>query len=280
MQLSPRYGTDPIITLDGSPSAILAAVTRQRSRLSATLAGFTEEQWAHPSRCAGWSNRDVVVHLDSTNAFWSFSIAAGLRGEPTQFLATFDPVASPAQLVAGSQDVPSPEVLDRFTKSTESLIHQLGALDDDGWSVLAEAPPGHIAVSAVAHHALWDSWVHERDILLPQGLATDLEADEIAACLRYVAALAPAFAVNSGRVRGGKLTIEATEPDISISVDIGNRVAVSADSDKAADLLLTGDAVELVEALSIRQPLARSIRADTMWMVSGLAEVFDVPAAR
>ena len=76
MQLAPRYGTDPIITLDGTPGEVLAPVVGQRRRLVEVLGGFDEEHWAGPSRCAGWSNRDVIVHLDSTNAFWSYSIAS------------------------------------------------------------------------------------------------------------------------------------------------------------------------------------------------------------
>lgn len=66
MQLTPRYGTNPIITLDGKPSDILAPVTRQRRRFADALAAFTDDEWAHPSRCAGWSNRDVIIHVDST----------------------------------------------------------------------------------------------------------------------------------------------------------------------------------------------------------------------
>ena len=181
MLLIPRYGTDPVIVLDGDPSAIAEPVIRQRRRLTALLADLDDEQWAHPSRCAGWSSRDVILHLDSTNNFWSFSIAQARRGEPTTFLATFDPVASPVQLVNDAGAISNAETLDRFTASTEALVTVLESLDADGWTTLAEAPPGHISVSALAHHALWDSWIHERDIVLPLGRTPVEEHDEIAA---------------------------------------------------------------------------------------------------
>ena len=275
MQLTPRYGTDPIITLDGSPVEIVGPAIRQRRRLAAILASFDDEQWAHPSRCDGWSSRDVIVHLDSTNSFWITSIASGLRGEPTQFLATFDPVASPAQLVAGSDDISTNELLDRFVASTESLVGLLVSLDDDDLTALAEAPPGHISVSAVAHHALWDSWIHERDILVPLGIALDVEADEVASCLRWVAALGPALAINRGTADTGTLAIAVTEPDLSIVVEIDNRVVVRAGT-AGADLRLTGDAVGLLEALSVRRPLDQPIPAESAWMLRGLTETFDV----
>ena len=199
---------------------------RQRRRLAAALAELSDEQWAHPSRCEGWSNRDVIIHLDSTNSFWAFSIASGLKGEPTRFLATFDPVASPADLVAGSQDVPPAEVLDRFTASTAALTDLLSGLSDEDWSATAEAPPGHLTVSAVAHHALWDAWVHERDIFLPMGFAVDEEPDEIAACLRYGAALAPAFAVTNGDAGRACSALAVTDPDVAFTVTIGDQIDV------------------------------------------------------
>ena len=276
MQLTPRYGTDPIITLDGSPSDILAPVVRQRRRFAAALASFTGDQWAHPSRCAGWSNRDVVVHVDSTNSFWAFSIAAGLRGEPTTFLATFDPVAAPAQLVAGSKALSAHDVLERINSSTAAFIATLESLTETDWLALAEAPPGHISISALAHHALWDSWVHERDVLLPLGIATDEEPDELAATLRYVAALAPAVAVTRGAAGTGTLAVDATSPDVKFVVEIDDHVAVRG-AGAEADLRVTGDAVELVEALSIRRPLSQPIPTNHSWMLNGLAELFDAP---
>ena len=278
MQLTPRYGAQPVITLDGPPAAIAGPLIRQRRRLATALASFTDEQWSHPSRCAGWSNRDVIVHLDSTNTFWSMSIAAGVHGEPTRFLATFDPVASPAQLVAGSGDVSTGEVLARFVASTDALVGLCSSLDHAGWSAAAEAPPGHVSVSAVAHHALWDSWVHERDVLVPLGLAPEPEADEVAACLRYVAALGPALALNRGAAGSGVLAIDATGPDVVVVVDIGAEVVVRAGAAGAptAELRLAGDAVELLEALSVRRPLTQLIPADSVWMLRGLSDTFDV----
>ena len=278
MQLTPRYGAQPVITLDGPPAAIAGPLIRQRRRLATALASFTDEQWSHPSRCAGWSNRDVIVHLDSTNTFWSMSIAAGVHGEPTRFLATFDPVASPAQLVAGSGDVSTGEVLARFVASTDALVGLCSSLDHAGWSAAAEAPPGHVSVSAVAHHALWDSWVHERDVLVPLGLAPEPEADEVAACLRYVAALGPALALNRGAAGSGVLAIDATGPDVVVVVDIGEEVVVRAGAARAptVELRLAGDAVELLEALSVRRPLTQLIPADSVWMLRGLSDTFDV----
>jgi uncharacterized protein (TIGR03083 family) len=276
MLLMPRYGTDPVIVLDGDPSAIAEPAIRQRRRLAALLADLDDEQWAHPSRCAGWSSRDVILHLDSTNSFWSFSIAQALRGEPTTFLATFDPVASPAQLVLEAGAISNAETLERFTASTEALVACWESLDGDGWATLAEAPPGHVSVSALAHHALWDSWVHERDIVLPLGHAPLEEHDEVTTCLRYGAALSPAFSLNAGCVERGTLAVDVTAPDVSFVVEVNDRVSVRDGCDVTADVRFTGRAVELLEALSFRRPLDQVVPDESAWMLRGLADSFDV----
>ena len=275
MLLTPRYGSNPVIVLDGAPAAIAGPVIRQRQRLASALERFSEGQWRHPSRCEGWSNRDVIIHLDSTNTFWAHSISSGVNNEPTELLATFDPVASPAELVEGSAELSSAEVLERFRTSTAALIDLLGSLDDEDWRKPAEAPPGHLSMSAVAHHALWDSWVHERDVLLPLGLIPDEENDEVTACLRYAAALGPALALNQGLARPGIVAISATEPTIRLLVEIGDRAEIRTGSTESAPAL-TGPAVKLVEAFSTRDPFPQPLPSDVSQLLSGLAEAFEV----
>lgn len=261
------------MAIDGDPAAIAQPTIRQRRRLFERLSGFADDQWLHPSRCAGWTSRDVVVHLDSTNFFWTQSILGGQSGEPTRFLATFDPVSTPAHLVAQAQDLSSAAVLERFAESTRTLTHLLESLDTADWTALAEAPPGHISVSAVVHHALWDSWIHERDIVLPLGDAPTIEPDEVAACLRYAAALGPAIALTRGGSRRGRLGIRGSDPDVRFVVDVSDRVRVTADGD--ADVTLEGPADELVDELSIRRPFHQHLPPEHAWLVAGLAETFD-----
>ena len=86
-----------------------------------------------------------------------------------------------------------PSCWGRFREGVDGLAAALDGLDADGWETLAEAPPGHIPIRALALHALWDGWVHERDIVLPLGLDPVEDDDEIRGCLLYAAALGPAF---------------------------------------------------------------------------------------
>ncbi len=278
MQLTPRYGDPSFIQLDltlGDPSVPLF---RQRRRLISTLADLGAEQWAGETRCEGWSVQDVAAHLVSTNQFWAFSIRSALDGEPTQLLATFDPVAIPAELVAAVRSQSPTEVLGHLDESNDDLAEAVSDLDRAGWSTIGEAPPGHVPLRAVALHALWDSWVHERDIVLPLGLAPVEEPDEITGCLVYCAALNPAFAVAGGSTRAGAIAVDATDPDVSFVVEVGETVRVRSGDGPADALSLTGPAVDLLEGLSLRAPLPCPVPDEHRWLVSGLAEVFDLQA--
>jgi uncharacterized protein (TIGR03083 family) len=248
---------------------------RQRRRLESTLAGLDDAQWATPSRCEGWSVQDVVAHLVDTNRFWAISMAAGRKGEPTRFLTDFDPVATPAELVGGVRSLPAATVLERFVESNEAIAESMAGLDDEGWSMLGEAPQGHVPLRALALHALWDAWVHERDIALPLGLAPVEDADEIASCLGYAAALGPAFAITEGSTQPGSIVIEVHEPEVRAVIDVDVRIVVH-DGDPATNgVHLTGSAVELLEALSYRVPMSQPVPDEHQWLFNGLARAFD-----
>lgn len=275
MQLTPRYDDPSFLVLDldlGDPAVPLL---RQRRRFEAALRDLDDEQWATASRCDGWSVRDVVAHLVSTNQFWTFTVDSARRGEPSRFLATFDPVATPASLVDGTRGQSPAEVLDHFVESNAALAAVVADLGPDDWTTLGEAPPGHLPLAGVALHALWDSWVHERDVLLPLGLEPRAEVDEITGCLVYSAALSPAFSVAGGSTRAGSIAVEATAPSVELVIEVARSVTVHTGTVPADALHLRGSAVELVEGLSFRAPLPGPVGDEHRWLLGGLAEVFD-----
>lgn len=276
MQLTPVYGSDPVLVLDVDHRAALEATLRQRRRFADELAALDDAAWTSASRCEGWTVRDVVVHLDTTNAFWRYSISAGLAGSPTQLLAEFDPVASPAAMVAASPAGPA-EVLASFQASTAALCDLLEGLDDQALRATAEAPPGHLAVGAVVHHALWDSLVHEHDVLGPLGLEVPRLDDEVTGALAYAAGLGAGYDLTRGVHRQGTLAVVATDPDVVVVVEVGGHVGVrlAAMAPEGADVVLHGDAGDLLDVLSVRRPLAEAVPEDTAWLVTGLATAFD-----
>ena len=279
MRLSPRYEPPPILSIAGAPDDQLAPVVRQRRRMEATLAGLTSEQWCTPTRCDGWTVQDVIAHLVGVNGFWQMSVIAGLSGTPTRILADFDPAATPPLLIEPMRALSAAEVLDQFVSSNDGFLGTLADLEHDGWSTFAESPPGHVPIRLLAAHALWDSWVHERDIVLPLGITPAAEPDEVSSCLRYAAALSPAFAISTGSALTGVFAIEATDPDVCLAVEVGESVDVRDVAVSSDAPCLRGPAVQLVEALSIRAPLPASTPPEWQRLLDGLANAFDTESA-
>ncbi len=274
MRITPRYDGPAVINVDAVVRSPAAALLRQRARLAASLGGLTAGEWDTPSRCGGWTVQDVAEHLAGVNRFWSLSIRAGLRGEPTRLLASFDPVRVPAAMVAAARGASAPATLDRFQATTAELAAVVASLADADWDKPAEAPAGHVAIRAVALHALWESWVHERDILLPLSRPHAVEPDEVLLSLAWAAALGPGLRAAAGSASAGSLGVIGHDPEIELTVQAGQVVTVHPGVPDNADATIEADAVQLVEALSLRAP--RPVIAEKYrWLLAGLDEAFD-----
>jgi uncharacterized protein (TIGR03083 family) len=275
MRLTPRYDDPSFVRLDVPPGDPAAPLVRQRARFERRLRDLDQGSWQHPSRCEGWSVKDVVAHLVTTNGFWTLSVQSALGGEPTRYLDGFDPVATPADLVEGTRAQSPAEVLDAFAASNAALADAVTGLGDDAWALIGEAPPGHVPLRAIALHALWDSWIHERDVVVPLGAEVVDEPDEVEGSLVYAAALSPIFAVVNGSTGRGAIAVEATDPEVTFVVEVDGAVHARPGPAPTGSLQLAGPAVELVEGLSFRGPMPCPIDDEHRWLMGGLARVFD-----
>jgi uncharacterized protein (TIGR03083 family) len=274
MLLKPRYDGPPIISIAGEPGDQLVPVTRQRRRFETMLAGFGDDDWSSPTRCESWTVQDVVAHLVGVNAFWHASVRAGLAGTPTRMLAGFDPATTPDLMVAPMRELAPKETLAQFVSSNDAFLGVIAELDESGWATLAESPPGHVPIRLLAAHALWDSWIHERDVALPLGLNPPVEQDEVGSCLRYAAALSAGFAIEAGNALAATFAVEATEPAVCCVLEVGERVILRDDTAPREVPCLRGDAMTLVEALSVRAALPAPAPPEWLGLLEGLATAF------
>lgn len=278
MSIPPRYGDAPVITIPGTPRDQLEPLSRQRQRFEEVLKDLHPDEWSLASRCTGWSIQDVAAHLDGVNRFWAASVQAGLDGSPTRILKDFDPVATPELLVAPTRGLAPRAVLDSFVASNGELLGLLGSLDDDQWATIAEAPPGHLPVRLLASHALWDSWVHERDVVVVVGRDQPCEPDEIEASLRYVSALTASLTVLTRPSTTQSVGVEALRPNVCFVLDVGERVDVRDVEPPMGLPTLRGDAVDLLDALSTRTGFPSPVPAEWAQLVEVFAAVFAGPA--
>lgn len=282
MLLTPRYEGPAVLRFTGPIVDLSVPLLRQRRRLGDLLRSLDDAQWAVASRCEKWSVRDVIAHLVGADQFWTLSATAALAGVPSRYLIGFDPVVTPAAMVDGMQDRAPASVLASYLEGIEALGTALTGLDEAQWSLPGEAPPGHVPLHALARHALWDAWIHERDIVLPLGEAPVEEPDEVLACLQYAAALGPALLAITGSMRSGTLVLDGTDPEAHVVVEAGERTIVVTDREAPADAArLEGRSVDLVEALSCRAPFPDDVAEDDRWLIGGVALAFasDAPVS-
>lgn len=274
MRLSPRYDGPPVFEMGvpvGDPGR---AVTSQRRRMERMLADLSPAGWATPSRCEGWSVRDVTAHLVTVNEFWESSVRAGRDGAPSRLLASFDPAAHPEVFVASLAALDASEVLERFVSSNDGFPGLLAELTDQEWSLVAESPVGHVGLEWVVDHALWDAWVHERDVMVPLGLPAAHDVNEVAATLRYAAAVGPALTAGRVGAPTGTFAVVATEPETAFVVEVNGTVAIHGVAPAEDGPCLRGPAVELIDALSLRAPLPPDTPDAWRALVQGLVNAF------
>lgn len=275
MKINPRYDGPQLAVFDGPANDVALPLVRQRRRLLELLAELPPAAWQTQSRCAGWTVQDVAAHLVGVNQFWTFSIACAMTGKPSKLLANFDPAATPATMVAGMTELSHHDVLDQLTESTNALESAVNALSLDDWNRLGESPAGHVSLRLVAHHALWDSWIHERDIAIPLGLRATEEPDEVVACLRYAVAVGPLLALGNGVAVSGVFAVDGHHPDVQFTLTANDVITVGTSPGNAEGMpSFTGSSCDLIEMASIRTPMAPDVPPEWVALLGVLAATF------
>lgn len=119
-------------------------VHAERARLADLLAAITDEQWDHPSLCAGWRVREVLAHLTMPFRMNPPKFLAGLAASGFSFNRFADRVAH----------------RDAARMSSAELLASLRANIANPWQ-----PPGGGQAGALSHDT-----IHGLDMTEPLGL--------------------------------------------------------------------------------------------------------------
>lgn len=232
----------------------------QRGRLIERLRALGESGWHQPTRCHLWDVADVVAHVAHTNRWMLQRFAhAADPSVPLPFLSgAFDPRNTPHDLVVAERGRPPSEILDELEVSTELVATALSATEP-AWSLLPWVAGLRYRPFLGGLHLLWDSWLHERDLLLPLGLGGDHPEDELAAVAHYGVFL-PAVIASLGRWTESSLTVDVhlwDRTDRWMRLDIGGAITLGPLPTDAppASLVLEGPTIATVEALTGRGDL-------------------------
>lgn len=167
-----------------SRSQLWAAIHAERAALATDLAELTDEQWASPSLCAGWSVQDVVAHLSAAALTGRVAWVRSILG------ARFDMDLHNDRRLREQRGATPQETLERFRAAVTSTT------------------------AASGHTPAWlgEVVVHAEDIRRPLGIPTRPAVPAVVEVARFY--LAKDFAVPS-RTRAKGLRLEATDSDLA-----------------------------------------------------------------
>jgi uncharacterized protein (TIGR03083 family) len=251
------------VTIEEDLGAAVEPWVRHRRRFVDRLAELSDDRWRATTRCTEWDARGLVSHLVTVDGFFVLQLGNARAGAPpTTFLREgFDPSTATDDLVGPLLELSNDVLLERFAAGTDAFVETVERFDDSGWAGTGESPFGHIPARYLLAHSFWDSWLHERDLFVPLGLAPPLERDE----LRQVAGFSLLFT----GLQGGLLDDESpVGPGPEAPIDVGLRFTDLPDDpmhlriDTGVHLRLGADvtgvtgcaAVDLVESVTGRQP--------------------------
>ena len=261
-------------TCDLDPRRLLAVFGRQRQRFAAVLQGFGPDDWAAPTRCTEWSAHHVVRHLCDGNAIMKAWIT-GTEYATLDLRAGFDPRITPRTWPAVSAAETPAATLNRFLVSTDDLIVLMRDRIARGHGFDIRLPYGPMAWTVGILHAFWDSWLHERDVLLARGCEHPTNGD----ATRYATAYGLFIAMVVGRMYGDRV-----QETLTLGGDGGGIFHL--DSRRAVTLTVTPatttgpPAAAATDALAGRAPVADvlgSLPASSRSALSRMADFFNTP---
>lgn len=173
-----------------APSSIAPAWFAHRARLTDWLAALPEAEWDGPTRCREWTTAGLVRHLASVSEFEGFTLHQAAKGDPTRLLEGFDTQVLPGATAALLEGQTNPELLATLRTNDARIERTVADWSVDEWCATAEAPPGHVPAWLSLAHMLFDSWVHEHDLLDPRGEEPPIVRAETEIVVPYVLGLA------------------------------------------------------------------------------------------
>jgi uncharacterized protein (TIGR03083 family) len=243
------------LEVPAEPPQVVSAWRSHRTRLRQWFAELPEQRWSAPTRCPEWRVTEMAAHLISATQFLGFTLHEAKRDNPTTLLQGFDPKAGPAALVAAAAKRAPGELIAELTEVDARVDAEVDAFSEDDWQAFAESPAGHVPAHLSLTHMFFDSWVHERDLMVPAGETAVTDPDEAAIVAAYVFGLA-GIARAAGEAPHPDITLQLQLTDIDLTLVVhrtDGRVRVTAGAiDAPVDA--SGTASDLVGYTTGRAP--------------------------
>jgi uncharacterized protein (TIGR03083 family) len=144
---------------------VVDAFEAHRRRFIGQLEQLPPEAWVAPTRCSEWSVHEVVRHLCDVNA-----LVRDDQASVTSSSTGFDPRTTPREWLRPSDGESVESTLQRLRSTSTGAFEKTRLQAGRGKERVIQGPYGSIPWRVMMLHAFWDSWLHERDVLIPLGL--------------------------------------------------------------------------------------------------------------
>ena len=202
-----------------------ALFDREAARIEAYMRELPDDEWTRPSRCEGWSVRDVLAHLMATEEYHR----ACLDGTVKELMARMGE--------RGATDLASANELgirDQDGKSNEQLLREWSTSNAKTRHGFRERGDGKVDSSIGEYSARWQTFhlatelaVHADDMYVP---VTPDEAEER----------------REWRAKFSRFALVESKPDVEVSVEDGRTRA------RKHDVEAVVDDDELIEGVASR----------------------------
>lgn len=191
---------------------IVVALAAQQFDLESLVAPLDDDAWRTPSRCAGWTLADVMLHLAQTDEMAVASLdgrlAAALDAGAGGAGPATDVDEAAAALVESERGQPPAAVRDRWRAGALALRRGLA---DHAPGERVRWVAGELTVRTLATTRLAETWIHTGDVAEPLG--QEVAADDR---LWHIARLAwrtvPYAFARAGRELAGPVAFSLTAP--------------------------------------------------------------------
>ncbi|HEX3604854.1 MAG TPA: maleylpyruvate isomerase N-terminal domain-containing protein [Candidatus Dormibacteraeota bacterium] len=244
------------VRLDVDVATLLDALERQLGRLAGELEGLDPARWSAPSRCRDWSVGEVAGHLCWGVDTGRELIRRAQSGSDERVFAGFDPRVTPdAALEPVRRRAPAAH-LAALRAGSGALLAEARALAERGVDAEADTPLGWVPWPLSLNHLLWDTWLHERDILLPLGIAPVADPVEVRLVASYQ--LVPLGALLGRMRQRGTVDLRLTGVAAgAFRLEAGDELRVDHPAGPPGEEgCLAGDSLAVIDAISGRGDLA------------------------
>jgi uncharacterized protein (TIGR03083 family) len=260
---------------DIDPRHLLDVFGNQRHRFLTVLRGFGPGDWAAPTRCADWSAHEVVRHLADCTA----RLAAPRSGDRTlDNAAGFDPRVTPRSWLAASATESPAATLARLETTTDTMLTAAAGRLNKGLRFDVRLPYASMDWTVLMLHGFWDSWLHERDVLLPRRAEHPTDDDATAYATAYGVFIAAAIASKFGTPVAERLTLSGPGGGVfQVDGHDGVTLTVSRGGDSGSPAAIVADALAGRAPVDVALP---GLPASSRAALSALADLLNTPVAQ